>query len=561
MDRIRDVEQKLTEWRDAGLVTADQVAQILQREREAVAARPRSSAFAEILGYVGGALALVAALILGSEFWDKWSDLARVAVLAGTTVVVGLAAALVGRAANPAILRLSDFLFVLATISLAFTVGLLSAEVLDWSESTTATLATLAALLVSSTLWWRRRSPIRHVALFASGLGFVLAFGTFFDQMEPEFVGLAIWGIGFAWGMLSWAGLLPPTSIGYTLAAGSLIVGSLAFGGGEDAGLGLLLGLVTAGALVAAGVFLSSTMVLAIGTVGVFIFVPRVIFEWFGGTAGGALALLITGLLLLVAAIVIGRLGRKVIREARLEEKVEAPAKPTMRRTTVAIVAAAIAFAVIAIYVIIAHTPAPDFQSIRGSGVAVPGRVAFMRWDDGNCLMAIAATGDGEREVTCEIDGGTVTWTSDGNLAMLAYGRESGEVVVIDPETGATLFRREAAGLESRLYSGREARIRRADGARVETVEEDGFDIVRIRQTGENPRDLIRVTGPGSYSFWDVQWSPDGAWVLAVDSLNRMIVVAADGSVGPYLLADDVNEPAWYIDGETRYTVEITAEG
>lgn len=560
MDTIRDVEQKLVEWREAGLVTADQVAQILQRERSRVAPRPRSSAFAEILGYVGGSLALIAALILGAQYWDEWSTGARLGILVVTTLVVAVAAILVGRSENPAILRLSDFLFVLATIGLAFTVGLFSADSMEWSEQTTVTLATLAAFAASAVLWWQRRGTIRHVALFASTVAVLLSLGTHLEQVDPEHIGLAVWGIGLAWGMLTWAGLLPPRMVGYGLASATLIVGSLVFGGGERASVGLLLGLFTAGGLVALGVFLSSALVLAIGTLGIFIFVPRAVFEFFGDTGGGALALLVTGLLLLVAAVLIGRIGRRVIREAREDQATaEVAATPTTSRTVVAVAVSAAVLAAIAAYVVVEYVPPPEYAT--ASAGAVPGEIAFTRWDRGNCIIVIPAAGGPEREVTCDHEGGQLTWTADGSLAMVVWDKDHEEIAVIDPDTGVTLFTREASAYRSLLATARDARSRRADGAHLESNNGDGIATVTIRQTGQDPIEVIRVDGPSSYGFFDLQWSPDGEWVMAVDTMNRLVVVSADGAMGPYLVGDDISEPAWHIAGESSYTIEITPAG
>ena len=66
------------------------------------------------------------------------------------------------------------------------------------------------------------------------------------------------------------------------------------------------------------------------------------------------------------------------------------------------------------------------------------------------------------------------------------------------------------------------------------------------------------MKGPSSHGFFDLQ--PDGAWATVVDSMGRLVVVSA-GTMGPYLVSIDDLKPAWYIPGETTYTIEISPAG
>ena len=65
---------------------------------------------AEVLGYVGGALAVVAALFLGAELWDELGPWPRVLLLGAVAVAcLGAGAALGGRDGAPG--RLGGFLW------------------------------------------------------------------------------------------------------------------------------------------------------------------------------------------------------------------------------------------------------------------------------------------------------------------------------------------------------------------------------------------------------------------------------------------------------------------
>ncbi|MDR9452235.1 MAG: hypothetical protein RI637_13580, partial [Acidimicrobiia bacterium] len=76
-----------------------------------------------------------------------------------------------------------------------------------------------------------------------------------------------------------------------------------------------------AGALLAFSVGLRNTMLLGFGAGGIFIFVPQIIFEYFGDTIGVPLALFLTGVVLLGAALLIARLRTEVVAEPDTEER------------------------------------------------------------------------------------------------------------------------------------------------------------------------------------------------------------------------------------------------
>jgi hypothetical protein len=314
MTSVRNLEEMLGRWRDAGLLSAEQARLILEMEQ--AEPRPTKTALvAEILGYLGGALALVAAIVLVGQFWTQLEVWARIALIGVTAAFVGGVAYALGGSASAAIVRLSAFLHVLSTLALAVFVGLLLAEVADASEEVTLTWAAGSALVNSAWLWWRRKGTLQQAALFVALAVTAMSALNLFDALEAEFAGLGLWGLGLAWGLLAWGGLVPPRDVGYFLAAAALLVGSMIFATPGQADL--FLGLATAAALVAAGVSLGSIAVLAVGTVGIFVFTPQVIFAYFGETAGGALALLVTGVALLTAAAAIARVGRRMMERPR----------------------------------------------------------------------------------------------------------------------------------------------------------------------------------------------------------------------------------------------------
>jgi hypothetical protein len=125
---------------------------------------------------------------------------------------------------------------------------------------------------------------------------------------------LAIWGIGVAWLLLAWGQQLRPPTTAYALGSLAVLFGPqmMRF---DDATWPLLLGLVTAGLLLTFSVALRNTILLGFGAAGIFIFVPQIIFEYFGDTIGVPLALFLTGAVLLGAALLIARLRTEVVSE------------------------------------------------------------------------------------------------------------------------------------------------------------------------------------------------------------------------------------------------------
>ena len=72
----------------------------------------------------------------------------------------------------------------------------------------------------------------------------------------------------------------------------------------------LTIGLVTAGALLARAVALEATYLVAIGAIGVLVFVPQLVVRLFGKGVGALVTMLVVGLLLVLVAVRLVR-GRR----------------------------------------------------------------------------------------------------------------------------------------------------------------------------------------------------------------------------------------------------------
>ncbi len=173
----------------------------------------------------------------------------------------------------------------------------------------------------------------------------------------------------------------------------------------------------------------------------------------------------------------------------------------------------------------------PELPSLYEAGnPTVTGTVAFV--DDGReqCVGVLDVATSETRDVFCSewlwIEG----WGDDGNLRV--ESADGNRVSVVDPTTGEVLASGDFA-VEPQELKG-ELRSESVDGRAILANVASGDRVV-----------LIDLQGPHDYGFWDYGLTNDEQYVWASDSEGRLIVVASDGSAGPWLVADDIRDPVW----------------
>lgn len=302
------LHDRLGRWVAAGLIDADQAARIEAAER---ADRPRGTRdgrtplVVEALGYLGGALAVIAGFLAVNEFWPDIPTVAELAFAAAGAAVLLLTGAAVPTGRDPALERLRGVLWLLSTACLAAFTGLLGAKVWHLEPTSTGTLASSAAAVYGLLLWRRTRSPLQHLAVFAA---LAVAVGCGISRADADLVlwgpGLGVWGLSALWGLAAYKDLVPPRTVGLIAAAAGLLVGAQLT---METAAGHVLALMTVAGLVTAGVMARRVWLVAFGAYGIVQILPQTVARYLPQSAAAPIAVFSAGVVLLGAALWLAR--------------------------------------------------------------------------------------------------------------------------------------------------------------------------------------------------------------------------------------------------------------
>lgn len=284
---------------------------------------------AEILGYVGGALALGAIAALLTTYWVELGFYGRVGIALGVALAGLLGGWAMARSKAPAANRLSQFLLFVGVIGAGAAVGfdvyemaatslgpisllggpdvMFGSLAADWAWF--AGFATMA--VVGGAVWWRRRTVMQHLA-FGLGVGIgTLLLLPLLPFEGPEWgAGAVLALVGVVWGALGLKGWLPPENAALTLAAFGVLGGIQIM---ESAWSPLPLqphwalwvGLVASVAMLVASLLIKRMVFLGFGAGGIVVFSFQLIDTAFRGTIGAPIALLVAGLLFVAMSVIV----------------------------------------------------------------------------------------------------------------------------------------------------------------------------------------------------------------------------------------------------------------
>ena len=307
---MEELDRRVTRWVEAGVIGAEQGEAILALEGEGREAGGRRRAVvAEVLGYLGGVLAVVAGFVLGAESWDQLGRWGRAGVLAAVTGAL-LAAGWWLRGSEGRVLpRLASVLWLGAVAGLA---GLLAVLLEGRSDDALADppLGVAAgALVLAVVLYALERRVLQQVALFLTVVATMVAGGHRLGWSWETVEGYGFLVLGAAWLELGRRGLVGPRRTSEVLGSLALLTGPAvldveAVGPGD---WGLWLGLGLSVALIVAGSALARNVLLGIGAAGMVLFLGMVAGEYWSDL-GAPLAILLVGLGLVAAAVLVARL-------------------------------------------------------------------------------------------------------------------------------------------------------------------------------------------------------------------------------------------------------------
>ncbi|MGB8652856.1 MAG: DUF2157 domain-containing protein [Mycobacteriales bacterium] len=293
-----DIGELLEQWADRGLISHEQE-QALERDLSERPEPDRQSLLREALGYAGGVLVLVAVVVLVGQWWDRFSDTVEVVLPAVATVLLVAAGAGVRDVTRPSAYRLRAALWLLSSVACTTALALFAVNVTDIRDVDVAVFSAAGAALLSAALYARHRSSAQQLALLVllGGTAGAAAGELPADGMQSA---LAVWGVGVVWALLAWSGVVTPRRTGLLLGSVAAMVGALM---GSPWHAGVILAVVTAALVLAAGVVLTDPVLLGVGAVASLESLPVAAARFLPGELAVPLALLAVGSGLVVLAL------------------------------------------------------------------------------------------------------------------------------------------------------------------------------------------------------------------------------------------------------------------
>ncbi|HEX9124205.1 MAG TPA: DUF2157 domain-containing protein [Actinomycetota bacterium] len=303
-----ELERHLRLWVSEALISSDEAESIRAFETRRAPAAPRIPLVAEALGYLGAALTLAAGIVVFARVWDDLSPGGRVTVLASATLLAFAGGLVLRGSEESAFGRLSSVLWLLAVGGTAWSVGLLAADVLDVSDRLVPVWVG-GAMTVSAALLYALHP--RTLQLFGLTAGLLTLLTGWWQSPIP--IGLSWWVVGAAYMTLGWRGALRPRQAALRLGAIVAVIGPCFMVADVAAGT-YILGLATAGAILAVSVAIGEPLLLVPGALALFGYLLSAIQRYLGDTLGMPIVLLLAGVALLAIALVTARL-RALTRE------------------------------------------------------------------------------------------------------------------------------------------------------------------------------------------------------------------------------------------------------
>lgn len=309
---MEELDRRVARWVEAGVIGPEQADAILALELEGegreIGGR-RRAVVAEVLGYLGGVLAVVAGFVLGAESWGRLGQWGRAGVLATVTGLLLAAGWRLRGSEGRALPRLASVLWLFAVAGFAGLLAVLLEGRSDDALADPSLGVAGGALVLAAGLYLLERRVLQQVALFVAVVATMVAGGQRLGWSWETVEGYGFLVLGAGWLELGRRGLVGPRRTSEVLGSLALLTGPEvldveAVGPGD---WGLWLGLGLSVALIVAGSALARNVLLGIGAAGMVLFLGQVAGEYWSDL-GAPLAILLVGLGLVAAAVLVARL-------------------------------------------------------------------------------------------------------------------------------------------------------------------------------------------------------------------------------------------------------------
>jgi MFS family permease len=312
-----ELEERVRNWHDAGLVSEEQLTAILAFEarhgrREPDGGASRRTMIAEAVGYVGAALAIGAIALLLRDLWPELLTGGRLMLVGVLTVLLLGSGFALRRTERGPVQRLTSVLLTGGVIGVGWLTAIVAVDVIGWREARVALAIGVVTGAVALPLYLMRSRALPQVTLLVTVIVVVTAALSIPAlSLDPMWYGLVLAAVGVGWLLLGMGGWLHPRRLAEAVGA-VVAVFAMQSGSFEHRVLMLSLGVALAGGLVGLAVASDRVHHLVVGAVGLFLFVPQLVFELFGDAIGAPATLLVIGLLLVLLAVGLGRARREV---------------------------------------------------------------------------------------------------------------------------------------------------------------------------------------------------------------------------------------------------------
>lgn len=301
----------LQRWQDDRIVTPEQAALMAASAGPVVSVGQlqhsvhpqRGSLVVEGLGYLGGAIVVVATMLIASWYWDDLATGWRLAMVGGVTVALLAAGALLPLGADGAGGRLRAVLWFASAAACAGFLAVLAVDALDLGNRNSMLLIASGTAAYAFLPWLASRAVLQQLALLGAIAATAAATVNKLD-VSPDAPGLGAWGVGLVWALLGWGGVVAHTRFALALGSATAIAGAMLTAGTD---IGTALTLVTVVAVLGAAVALRDLLLLGVAMVGLLINVPAAMTRWFPDSLAAVYGLLAAGLALVLVAVWVAR--------------------------------------------------------------------------------------------------------------------------------------------------------------------------------------------------------------------------------------------------------------